>query len=46
MTPCEFFIIIRDEIQGILDQELSAEQIEAKLAEVNERISLFIEEKC
>ena len=46
MTKCEFLQIIHDEIQGILGQGLPAEQLSAKMAEVNERINLFIQENC
>ena len=43
---CEFLQNISDEIQGILSQGLPAEDMAAKIAEVNNRILLFIEEQC
>lgn len=46
MNPCEFLTIINAEIQGILAQGLDAENLTAKIAEVNERIQLFITENC
>lgn len=43
---CEFLQNIAAEIQGVLAQGLSAEDLTAKIEEINQRIINYIQENC